>query len=596
MKKHRLRYSLKTEMLIVVILGMVILGVSISTVVIRMSQNIFVDTYGRSQQQVFERIENEMNRVHEDIAKMLDATTDDWYIRLFFRDIASDDLEEFSLNYKMRQRYKIAIPATESMYTALIVSSEGKRQNRTDFMCELSPEEILELPCSSRALLNKGKIVYTYMERGFTSNTKEHGIVVAAKAFNYEYNDGKYAIAYILIPEEVIHQYYEYFTSQMADFYMVDDKGVIVSSSQTERNGKYFTDAVLQVAEIVFEDGEKRIQRGEQTILHAELSYYDFEIYGLIDNEKSLSELYDMRQITAICVAVCVIVSVLILCLVRRMTSPLTQLVRQMEAVRKGDLTGTVEVRGPEEIQKLSGTFNYMTEGLNRYVNELMETQKQKRKAELLALQMQIKPHYIYNTLAGVKYLIWQHEQEKAVDMLEAFIRLLQNTVHNRDEFVTVQSEMEGLKDYAYINGIRYGGKVKVDFFLAQDCREHRVPKLILQPFLENAFLHAFPGSMEGEVEVIASEKDGKLMIVMADNGIGMEADVQKNIFEERGTEQSVGIGIANVHARLRMIYGEAYEMKVVSEPGKGTKISLFLPPVPHKDFRIETPASGQEC
>jgi len=193
------------------------------------------------------------------------------------------------------------------------------------------------------------------------------------------------------------------------------------------------------------------------------------------------------------------------------------------------------------------------------------------------ALQMQIKPHYIYNTLAGVKYLIWQGQDKKAVEMLEAFIRLLRNAVHNESEFVTLESEMESLKDYVYINNIRYGEKVKVDFFLAQDCKCIKIPKLILQPFLENTFLHAFPGDREGNLEIIASIHEDKLTIVIADDGIGMDEATLKNILKKGPAERENGIGIENVHARLQLIYRDAYSINIVSEPEKGTKIFIYL-------------------
>ena len=162
--------------------------------------------------------------------------------------------------------------------------------------------------------------------------------------------------------------------------------------------------------------------------------------------------------------------------------------------------------------------------------------------------------------------------------MLDAFIRLLRNAVHNKDEFVTIQNVIDSVRDYAYINNIRYGEKVKVDFFLAQDYKDILVPKLILQPFLENTFLHAFPGEREGNVEIIVSGQDNKLTIVIADDGIGMGQEALKNILKEGTSDQKNGIGIYNVHARLKLIYGDAYSIKITSEPDKGTKISIYIP------------------
>ena len=575
--KTRKRYSLKTEILFVAMTAMLIVDISISIIVSNVYRNVFVDTYGASQKQVFGRIENELNKRHENVAVMFDQVTGSWHIPYYFRDPEIDDIAEFSINYKMQKEMEAAIPDTETMNPVLIVSSNGKSHTRTETSVTESFPDILKMPCSLRALENPGSIVYTYMEKGFTADTKGEGVVVISKAFNNTYGDGEYAILYMIVKQSVLDDYYSYFTSEMTDFYIVDLQGQIVSSNRKETIGKDVTLAE-KVLGNSFPGDEGRIQKDGKTILYASLPYYEYQIYGVIDNQKALDELYDVRQIFIISFLISALMSAVIVFLVGRLTRPLTVLIKEMEYVTEGNLTTSVQVEGPEEIMRLSNAFNYMIAGLNRYVKALVETQNEKRKAEMKALQMQIKPHYIYNTLAGVKYLIWQGKDKKAVDMLDAFIRLLRNAVHNKDEFVTIQSEIDSVRDYTYINNIRYGEKVKVDFFLAQDYRDVLVPKLILQPFLENTFLHAFPGEREGNVEIIVSGQDNKLTIVIADDGIGMGQEALKNILKEGTSDQKNGIGIYNVHARLKLIYGDAYSIKITSEPDKGTKISIYIP------------------
>ncbi len=586
--KIKKRYRLKTEILWVVLTAMLIVDFSISIILSNIYRNIFVDTYGSSQKQVFDRIENELNGRHENIARMLEQVTTSWHIPLFFKSLELDDITEFSINYKMQKEINAAIPEAETMNPVLIISSNGKSHTRTQTSVTEEFDTILKMECSTKALESNGNVVYTYLEKGFTADTKNESVIVASKAFNTTDESGEYAIVYMIMKQSVLDDYYSYFTSEMTDFYVVDHDGMIVSTTQKTNIGKQVSNVEKALKKVSLDQVEGRIQSGGKTILFSELPYYQYDIIGVIDNQKALDKLYDVRQIFMVSLLVSVVVSAIIFFLVGRMTKPLVILIKKMEVVTGGNLTEYVEVDGPEEIMRLSDAFNYMIVGLNRYVEELVAIQNEKRKAEMKALQMQIKPHYIYNTLAGVKYLIWQGEQEKAVTMIEAFIRLLRNAVHNEDEYVTIQSEIESVKDYAYINNIRYGEKVKVDFFLAQDCKEEKVPKLILQPFLENTFLHAFPGEREGNVEIIVSTQEHKLSIVIADDGIGMDKRTCENILKEGISDKKNGIGIHNVHARLQLIYGEEYSIHIVSEPDKGTKIVIYLPLSKNEEQKAE--------
>ena len=113
---------------------------------------------------------------------------------------------------------------------------------------------------------------------------------------------------------------------------------------------------------------------------------------------------------------------------------------------------------------------------------------------------MQINPHYIYNTLAGIKWLILQGDGGKAAATLDAFIALLRNTISNADEFITIRQEEQNLRNYVQISQVRYGNKIQVEFYIQDCCMEAKIPKLLLQPFIENAFFHAFPCGQRGGV------------------------------------------------------------------------------------------------
>ena len=165
--------------------------------------------------------------------------------------------------------------------------------------------------------------------------------------------------------------------------------------------------------------------------------------------------LYNMPLLILLCAAVGAVILLLCLAYTRQTLRPLSELVQRMGQIRKGDFEQYMPVEGTTEVQELAATYNYMLDDLQSYINELMETQKARRKSEISALQMQINPHYIYNTLASIKWLVYQNDRDRTVQTIDAFISLLRNTISNTDEFITIDQEVQNLENYILINHTR---------------------------------------------------------------------------------------------------------------------------------------------
>lgn len=254
---------------------------------------------------------------------------------------------------------------------------------------------------------------------------------------------------------------------------------------------------------------------------------------------------------------------------------------KQISNVSKNNFDQYVAVTGTYETMQIGNAFNSMLDELHEYVDQLILSQKQQRHAELAALQQQINPHFLYNTLASIKFLVRQGGKEDSEAIINALISLLQNTIGNVNETITIEQELENLRNYVLINQMRYGNRIKVHYFVGPDCMNLPIPKLILQPFIENSFFHGFNRKQEGTINVLIWREGDNLKCEVTDNGDGMNQIDMKLPKTKRKQQLFSGIGVRNVHERIQLIYGEAYGVTITSEPDVGTKVLIIMPAQP---------------
>ena len=274
-----------------------------------------------------------------------------------------------------------------------------------------------------------------------------------------------------------------------------------------------------------------------------------------------------------------------------RITTPIRKLEHSVNVIESGDLEAEVYIGGAEEIRHLGTSVQKMADRIRGLMQDIVTEHETRRRTEFDALQSQINPHFLYNTLDIIVWMIENEEKEKAVQIVTALGRFFRISLSRGRSIIPVKDELEHVRNYLMIQQNRFKNK----FTYRVEADDAVLPmasvKLILQPIVENAIYHGMEFmDGDGEILVKAELKDGCTVMTVRDNGLGMtEETVEKLLSGEQPhapSRRGSGIGVRNVHERIRIYFGEDYGLSIVSEPDEGTEVTIRMPAVPFDESR----------
>ena len=296
---------------------------------------------------------------------------------------------------------------------------------------------------------------------------------------------------------------------------------------------------------------------------------------------KSSKEANDIYMLTAI---VLVLIAMLLSIFISKsITHPIQKLRDSMKRVQEGDFTAAdLPVPYENEIGSLTQSFNVMTHKIEDLMEQNVHEQEQKRKSELKALQSQINPHFLYNTLDSIIWMAEGKKYEDVVLMTASLARLLRQSISNEDETVSIGQEIQYAKSYLTIQKMRY--KDKLEFEIDVDPSVNMIPivKLVLQPIIENAIYHGLKyKESKGMILVKGYRQGDNAVLEVKDDGVGMDEETLSHIFEKHKVNyHSNGVGVYNVQKRLVLYYGKDYGLHYQSKKGEGTTVTVVIPAV----------------
>lgn len=426
--------------------------------------------------------------------------------------------------------------------------------------------------------------IHTY--EGTYSGKRYGGILSIARSVSQINMSDYIGVVEIQLNEKLLREnFYDISKDKVGELLIVDINGNVISSLQdgligtalrfdnqynlfNKRRGAFITD----------------INNVRSLVTYATIDTTSWKVISIQPYKKLIANAEKLRTVTIIMCVICAAVAVVISIFISTsIVNPINKIIYYMNKAETGDFNLKLKANSNDEVGQLANRFNRMMDRIDKLFNALVTEQKLKKEAELNALQAQINPHFLYNTLNSIRCLAEINRQKQISVMIKSLIELLQNSIGKYDEFITLYEELNLANSYIVLQKSRFNNSFRVEYLVDNELLEYKTLKFLLQPLIENAILHGIKdkGTEEGVIKIKVYKKDSKMVMEVIDNGNGMTQEEIDRIFandtKSRGSRFS-GIGVKNVNDRIKLFFGDSYGLYYESEPGKGTTARIVVP------------------
>lgn len=374
-------------------------------------------------------------------------------------------------------------------------------------------------------------------------------------------------------------------SSNSSYVYLIDSNGEIIYhpkqslliSSLAKENNELAASYQDGTHEEVFE-GEDRM------VTVKTVGYTGWKIVSVTKTDEFFMSYYQTRLFTLIIVALTILLIIFANQFVSYLIgNPIKKLDDSVKDLEFGKLDSNIYIGGSYEIQHLGRTIKSMVQQMHQLMEEIVIEQEKKRKSEFDALQSQINPHFLYNTLDSIVWMIESEQYEAATSMVTALANLFRISLSKGKNIITIREEIEHAQNYLHIQKLRYKNRFDVTFDIDPEILDCCTIKLIVQPLIENAIYHGVEFmDGDGQITIKGYVKDADIYIDVSDNGLGMPEETVKYILtdDKRVHKKGSGIGLSNVHQRIQLYFGKRYGLEIESELDEGTTVHIHLPQV----------------
>ena len=431
---------------------------------------------------------------------------------------------------------------------------------------------------------NRIRIVPNHVPEYINQSSVNNFDVISYCIYLFDQNAIRYnhALGYIVVNVRANHFREAYRTTEGLNgiLYVVDSGGIMLFDSSGAGTGQPFNGEQYGFTDPA--DAESNADY----VINTEISdRTGYRFINIVNRDVIRGEAGSIRRSLYGILAACVVLALVISFISARLfTQRINQLVQKMRDLDLGEFNVTTSIRSHDEIGYLEQSFNSMITRLDKHIQTAYVYQLESKNAELKALQAQINPHFLFNTLESIRINALEHKDADTAKMIHLLGNLFRWNIRSDELFTELRQEINYAGTFIELQKIRYADAFDFTTDVPQKLLSLGVPKFILQPLVENAIKHGQRGvSSGGIISIAAQEEKGMLFISVEDNGHGMDAETVRRITDgldqpETETEDHYSIGLSNVHQRIRILFGEPYGLKIESDPGVKTVVRILMP------------------
>ncbi|WP_159886835.1 sensor histidine kinase [Paenibacillus puerhi] len=397
------------------------------------------------------------------------------------------------------------------------------------------------------------------------------------------------------LDDNIVKQFVDHVTiGESGFFFVVDEMGQQIFLPSHLHGQEIVPKSIDLLRELNQSDNELILTTGgggkPKFMFAAASEQTGWSIVGSVPLQEIVHDANSIRQLIIISVVLSIGFAITLhFFITARLTRPLHVLKNKMQHAASGFFEAKVTPSGNDEIADLGKSFNTMLDKIRTLLQRSIEEQQQIKKAELRALQAQINPHFLYNTLESIIWMAEANKKDQVIQLVMSLSKLFRISLSKGRDWITIEKELEHLQSYLTIQQMRYRDILHYEISVEEQCRSFPILKMTLQPIVENAIYHGIKHKRgKGSIMIRGyMEKNQDIVWVVADNGVGMSESRLEQVRsaineshppEETGNEVSGGFGLHNVHQRIRLYYGDTYGVQVDSKPQEGTTITIRIP------------------
>lgn len=381
-------------------------------------------------------------------------------------------------------------------------------------------------------------------------------------------------------------------------YYLCDRDGrILYHPQQVQINSGIFHENNQAVADYTEGVYEETFEGEHRKLVVNMISYTGWKLVGVIPDSIFVHEMLDIRHFIGILVLLMammlIVLSNIISTKISRPILKLNHSVKEYEAGKEQD----IYIGGSQEIRKLGESIQMSYKDNAKLMNKIIVEQTERRKSELDALQSQINPHFLYNTLDSIIWMIEEEKNKDAAFMTSQLAKLFRISLSRGHTIISLKDEIQHAKSYMNIQRVRYRSAFSVVFDVEPELYSYCAVKLTLQPILENAINYGISEEDEGEIKVSAKKEDKKIILSVSDNGIGIPEEEIPYLLTDNTKipKKGSGVGLVNVNQRIQILFGKEYGVTVESQLDEGTTVSICIPAIPYNAENQEILEKGYQ-